>query len=106
MPYVRLAALVACSFLTALLIVHPSDTAFAQGAAGAMVRLLESGRVPPERQGTIIEMICTRGEADDLAVIFKMLAKPDGMPSTLRRKVLELLTEAATTRQVKPSGDL
>src|SRR5262245_33003341 len=80
--------------------------AAAQGAAGAMIRLLESGRVPPERQGTIIEMICTRGEADELAVIFRLLDKPGGLPPAQQRKVLELLADAAVTRQVKPSGDL
>lgn len=78
----------------------------AQGAVGSLMRLLESGRVPPERQGTIIEMICTRGEADDLAVIFKLLEKPDGLSPAMKRKVVELLADAAITRQVKPSGDL
>ena len=62
--------------------------------------------MPAERQGTILEMICTRGEADDLAVVFKLLGKPDGLTPAVRRKVVELLTDAAVTRKVKPSGDL
>src|SRR5690349_14664979 len=41
--------------------------AYAQGAVSALRKLLDSGRVPPERQGAILEMICTRGEPDDLA---------------------------------------
>ena len=103
--------LMRCNILAALLtgfalVLALAGRGSAQGAAGAMVRLLESGRVPPERQATIIEMICSRGEAGDLAVIFKLLAKPDGMPPALKRKVVELLTEAALSRQVKPSGDL
>jgi len=103
--------LMRCNILAALLtgfalVLALAGRGSAQGAAGAMVRLLESGRVPPERQATIIEMICSRGEAGDLAVIFKLLAKPDGMPPALKRKVVELLTDAALWRQVKPSGDL
>jgi putative heme-binding domain-containing protein len=77
-----------------------------QGAVGALRRLLESGRVPPERQGTILEMICSRGEADDLAVVVAMLDKPGGLAPELKRKVLELLTDAAVARKVQPSGDL
>jgi putative heme-binding domain-containing protein len=82
------------------------STASAQGAVGSLRRLLDSGRVPAERQGTIVEMICTRGEADDLAFVFKLVEKPDGLQPDVRRKVMELLAEAATTRKVKPSGDL
>ena len=51
-------------------------------------------------------MICTRGEADDLAVVVKLLDKPDALSPEMKRKVLELLTDAAVTRKVKPSGDL
>jgi len=51
-------------------------------------------------------MICTRGEPDDLAVPFNMLTKPGALSPESQRKVLELLTDAATTRNVKPSGDL
>src|SRR5205085_5520295 len=86
-------------------IVLPSR-AHAQGAVSSLRRLLDSGRVPPERQGQILEMICTRGEPDDLAVPFNMLNKPDALKPELKRKVIELLTDAATTRNVKPSGDL
>jgi putative heme-binding domain-containing protein len=80
--------------------------AAAQGAVAPLRRLLESGRVLPERQGTILEMICTRGEADDLAVPFKMLVEPGKLEPKTRLKVAELLTDAAVTRRVKPSGDL
>ena len=79
---------------------------FAQGAVGSLRKLLESGRVPAERQGTIVEMICTRGEADDLAFVFKLVEQPGALQPEVRRKVIELLAEAATTRKVKPSGDL
>jgi len=51
-------------------------------------------------------MICTRGEPDDLAVPFQLLSKPGALSADLKRKVVELLTDAALTRNVKPSGDL
>jgi putative heme-binding domain-containing protein len=82
------------------------SAAIAQGAASSLRRLLESGRVSAERQGTIVEMICTRGEADDLAFVFKLVEQPAGLQPQVRRRVVELLAEAATTRKVKPSGDL
>jgi putative heme-binding domain-containing protein len=88
-----------------LLLACPGIT-FAQGAAGPLVRLLESGRVAPDRQGQIVEMICTRGEAADLAVVFQRLVKEDGFPPALRRRAAELLADAAVTRKVKPAGDL
>jgi len=93
------------SLALAAIIVLPSS-ASAQGAVGSLRRLLESGRVPAERQGTIVEMICTRGEADDLAFVFKLVEQPVALQPAVRRKVVELLAEAATTRKVKPSGDL
>ncbi len=83
-----------------------ASEAHAQGAVASLRRLLESGRVPPDRQGQILEMICTRGEPDDLAVPFNLLSKPGALKPELQRKVIELLTDAATTRNVKPSGDL
>lgn len=51
-------------------------------------------------------MICTRGEPDDLAVPFNLLNKPGALQPDLQRKVLELLADAAASRNVKPSGDL
>jgi putative heme-binding domain-containing protein len=93
-------------FLGLLIFVFAPSVLMAQGAVGALRKLLESGRVPAERQGTIIEMICTRGEADDLAFVFQMLDKPGALTPDVKRKVVDLLTDAAVTRKVKPSGDL
>lgn len=84
-----------------------ASTAGAQsGSVGPLLKLLESGRVPAERQGTVVEMICTRGDAPDLAVVFGRLQQPDGFSPATRVKVLELLTDAAVTRKVKPTGEL
>src|SRR5687768_17754991 len=91
----------------ALALAFPAIPLQAQSSTVApLIKLLESGRVPPERQGAILEMICTRGEAADLAVVVKLLAKPEGVQPGARRKVIELLTDAAVTRKVRPTGDL
>jgi putative heme-binding domain-containing protein len=81
-------------------------TAHAQGTTAALRRLLESGRVPAERQAMIVERIVAGGDADDLAFVFAMLDEPEGLPAELRRQVVEWLTQAAVQRKVKPEGDL
>lgn len=75
-------------------------------AVGAVMKLFKSGRLPPERQGTVVEMICSRGNENDLRVIFDQLIQPDGFTRALRIKAIGWLYEAASTRKVKPTGDL
>ena len=55
--------------------------------------------MPPERQGTIIEMICTRGEADDWRWSSSCSTSRTALTPATKRKVVELLTDAAVTRQ-------
>lgn len=75
-------------------------------AVGPVMKLFQSGRLPAERQGTVVEMICKRGNEHDLRVVFEKAVQPDGFPPDLRRQSLTWLTDAATTRKVKPTGDL
>ncbi|MBC7853403.1 MAG: c-type cytochrome [Pirellulaceae bacterium] len=74
--------------------------------AAPLMRLLQSGRLPAERVGTVVEMVCQKGDAKDLAYIFGQLQNPDVYKPAVRLKVLELLTDAAVVRKVKPEGDL
>ena len=74
--------------------------------AAPLMKLRQSGRLPPERVGTVVEMICQKGDAKDLAYIFAQLQKPDAYKPQVRLKVVELLTDAASVRKVKPAGDL
>lgn len=89
-----------------------SHAAFAQeeGAeaspAAPLMKLLKSGRLPPERQATVVEMICKRGNGGDLAYIAEQLAKPDGFPAEQRAKVAQWLAEATQTRKVVPTGNV
>ncbi|HUE73814.1 MAG TPA: HEAT repeat domain-containing protein [Pirellulaceae bacterium] len=71
-----------------------------------LMRLLQSGRLPKERQPQVLEMICQRGGPAELRFVFDQLLKPDAFDPLLRRKILDWLADAAQTRKVKPDGDL
>lgn len=74
-------------------------------AARALTKLLASGRLPPERRGEVVELICSRGGPDDLATILARSVAGEYEPD-VQRRVLELLIDAAATRKIRPSGDL
>lgn len=75
-------------------------------AVGPLMKLFQSGKLPPERQGTVVEMICNRGNENDLRVVLDKVIDPQGFPADLRLKALGYLVDAANTRKVKPVGDL
>jgi putative heme-binding domain-containing protein len=68
--------------------------------------MLKSGRIPEERQGTIVEMIGKRGTPVDLDFLFDRLLAPDGFSPGTRLKALEALQEAALARGTRPAGEL
>lgn len=101
MPFrllVNLLAVVALSTMSA-------KAADAPSAVAPLMRLLQSGRLPEARIRTVVEMICTRGGPDDLALILARATSGE-FDEPLTWKVLELLTDAVQVRKVKPSGDL
>ncbi len=75
-------------------------------AASPLLKLLQSGKVPPERKPTVVEMVCKRGDAEDLSFIFSQVLDPTVYPADLRLKALGWLTDAAKINKVKPIGDL
>ncbi len=75
-------------------------------AVGAMLNLLKSGRVPESRLGTIVKLVCGKGNEHDLAYVFEQLQKPDHWPLQLRQDAAGWLLEAAENRKVKPAGEL
>ena len=77
-----------------------------ESAVGPLMKLFQSGRLPAERQAAVVEMICNRGNANDLKVIFEKALQPEGFAPELRQKSLQWLTDAAVTRKVKPAGEL
>lgn len=75
-------------------------------AASPLVKLLQGGKLPKERQPTVVEMVCKRGDADDLGYIFSQVLDPAAYPADLRLKTLGWLTEAAKINKIKPTGEL
>ncbi|MFN0017583.1 MAG: HEAT repeat domain-containing protein [Pirellulaceae bacterium] len=95
------------AFISTFLIVLSTAT-FAEdpSPAAPLMKLLQSGRLPAERVGTVVEMVCQKGNAKDLAYVFEQLQKPAALKPAVRLKVVELLIDAAVVRKVKPEGDL
>jgi putative heme-binding domain-containing protein len=95
-------------FLLPLSLSHPGRTEDEPrpSAVGAVLRLYQSGRLPPERQPAVVEMICSRGNPYDLRVVYDQLLAADGMAPELRLKTLGWLNDAAEQRRVQPDGDL
>lgn len=79
--------------------------ALADGA-GPLLKLLQSGRLPPERQPAVVEMVCKKGNAQDLAFVFSQVLDPQAYSPELRRMALGFLADAARINKVKPDGDL
>jgi len=71
-----------------------------------LVKFLRSGRVPAERQGTVVEMIGKRGTADDLGFLIEKALDPNGFTPANRLRAVDALAEAALTRNLRPAGDL
>lgn len=99
-----LSVLLAVAFLASPVPFLAADDA--PSAVGPVLKLFQSGRLPVARQGTVVEMICTRGNEHDLRVVFDRVVAPEGFPADLRLKAMGWLAEAASTRKVKPVGDL
>ena len=95
--------------LLGMLLLGTARPAFAEdppSAVGPLLKLFQSGRLPAERQATVVEMICKRGNEHDLRVVFDKVARADGFPADLRKQAMVWLADAATTRKLKPVGDL
>ncbi len=98
----------AINFVCVVLLAIMGSQVYAQddSAVGPVMKLFKSGRLPPERQGTVVEMICSRGNANDLRVIYDQLIAPESFSVELRSQALDWLAVAATTRKIIPRGDL
>ncbi len=95
--------------LSCVVVLFSVASAFADdppSAVGPVMKLFLSGRLPAERQGTVVEMICNRGNEHDLKVVFDKVTQPEGFSAELRLKAMSWLGDAAKTRKIKPAGDL
>lgn len=74
--------------------------------AATYLKLLQSGRVPPQNLGTVLDLICSKGDADDLRIVFDQAMDAERLNATVRAKALASLADAMQTRKIKPAGDL
>lgn len=90
------------------LLLSVADAAAEEGesAVPALMNLLKSGRVPPERVGTVVELIAKQGNAYDLGYVFEQALSPDGFSGKTRLEALEYLAAATESRGVTPKADL
>jgi putative heme-binding domain-containing protein len=104
----RLAGRCLYGLLLALLVLLPAlaEEKSHPSAVGPVLKLYQSGRLPPARQPPVVEMICSRGNEYDLRVVYDQLLLPEGMDADLRGKALGWLNDAARLRRVKPDGNL
>lgn len=72
-------------------------------AVSSVLKLLKSGKVPPARMGSVVEMVCTRGNEHDLAYVFEQVADEKAYSPELRRQALGWLKDAALTRKTAPA---
>lgn len=70
---------------------------------GSVLKLLKSGKVPLARIGSVVEMVCTRGNEQDLAFVFQQALDEKTYAPELRRKSLVWLKDAALNRKTRPA---
>jgi len=92
--------------LLGVLLMAAAVCAAEPSGAGAVMNLLKSGKVPPQRLGPVLEIVCTRGNPQELAFVLERVLQPDAFPTAVRVDVLKKLEDAASTRKVIPDGDL
>lgn len=97
---------VLCCLLLASMLLAAPQSAHAQGATDAMVRLLQSGKLPESRVGTVVGMIAERGNAENLGILFQEATKADGFSPELKLESLQALKKASESRNLIPAGDL
>ena len=94
-----------CCRLLALVAACSPGLLLADGA-GPLLKLLQSGKLPPERLPAVVEMVCKKGNAEDLAYVFGQVLDPQAYSPELRLKTLGYLADAAAINKVRPAGDL
>lgn len=72
-------------------------------AVASVLKLLKSGKVPPARLGSVVEMVCTRGNEHDLAFVFEQTLDEKTFAPELRQRSLVWLKEAALHRKTLPA---
>jgi putative heme-binding domain-containing protein len=74
-------------------------------AVRPLVDLVRSGKVPAEREETVLTLIATLGTSQDLALVFDLVLR-NATPAGRKAVLLDGLTRAARERNSRPAGDL
>jgi putative heme-binding domain-containing protein len=82
----------------------PVRAADPPSAAGSVLKLLKSGKVPPARLPSVVEMVCSRGNEHDLAYVFEQTLNENAYALELRQQALLWLKEAALNRKTLPAN--
>jgi putative heme-binding domain-containing protein len=77
-----------------------------ESAVPALMNILKDVRLPPERVGTVVELICKQGNANDLSYVYAQSIKADGYSPQTRLDALRNLAAATINRKVRPQADL
>jgi putative heme-binding domain-containing protein len=73
---------------------------------GPLVRILNDGKLPEDRRDGVLELIARLGAPQDLAMIFRLVLESSNQQADVQVALLNALTGAATTRNIRPAGDL
>lgn len=71
-----------------------------------LMELVDSGRVPVERQVPLLELVATYGGPAELARMLERVADDSALPPEARATLLETLSTSAARRNVVPAADL
>jgi putative heme-binding domain-containing protein len=71
-----------------------------------LLALLREGKVPPEQDGRVQDLVATLGGPDELAAVLELVLEGRSLDEPRRVALLELLARAAERRKVIPAGDL
>jgi len=74
-------------------------------AVKPLVSLVKEGKVPGDREESVLGLIAALGSPQDLRLIFDLALK-DGTPTSRRATLLDGLAQSARQRKAQPSGDL
>ena len=69
------------------------------GVVGPLVDLVRSGRVPPDREESVLALIATLGGPNELAAVFELVLSPDALPVARRASLLAALAVIALTER-------
>jgi putative heme-binding domain-containing protein len=71
-----------------------------------LVKLLRAGQVAADKEEAVLAMIGRLGGGPELKLVFDLVANESSLPDKRSAGLLDVLADAARSRQVKPAGDL